>query len=165
VFYYSRRFQRAVDLERQLLTLEPNFGLAHESLGFDYIQQSKSPEAVAEMQVAAHQLGEEPTEYARLGYAYAMAGDRPQAERTLRNLIAESSAGHPRSFEIALIYVGLKQKKRALTWLERALEERGELISALDVDPIWDPLREDPRFAILLDKLGFSRLRTTRSTS
>jgi serine/threonine-protein kinase len=61
--------------------------------------------------------------------------------------------------------VGLKQKKRALTWLERALEERGELISALDVDPIWDPLREDPRFAILLDKLGFSRLRTTRSTS
>lgn len=165
VFYYSRRFQRAVDLERQLLTLEPNFGLAHESLGFDYIQQSKFPEAVAEMQVAAHQLGEEPTEYARLGYAYAMAGDRPQAERTLRNLIAESSAGHPRSFEIALIYVGLKQKKRALTWLERALEERGELISALDVDPIWDPLREDPRFAILLDKLGFSRLRTTRSTS
>jgi tetratricopeptide (TPR) repeat protein len=60
VFYYSHQFQRAVDLERQLLNLEPNFGLAHESLGFDYIQQSRFPEAVAEMQVASHQLGQHP---------------------------------------------------------------------------------------------------------
>lgn len=154
VFYYSRQFQRAVDLERQLLSLEPNFGLAHESLGFDYIQQSKFPEAVAEMQMASHQLGEDPAEYARLSYAYAMAGDRSHAEAILHNLIAESSAGHTRSFEIALIYVGLQDKNRALTWLERAVEERGELVSALGVDPIWDPLRGDPRFAVLLSQLG-----------
>ncbi len=157
VFYYSRQFQRAVDLERQLLSLEPNFGLAHESLGFDYVQQSKFPEAVAEMQVALHQLGADPTEYSSLGYAYAMAGDRPQAETILHNLIVESSAGHPRSFEIALIYVGLQEKNRALTWLGRAVEERSELVSALGVDPIWDPLRGDPRFAILLSQLGLSR--------
>ena len=157
VFYYSHQFQRAVDLERQLLSLEPNFGLAHESLGFDYIQQSKFPEAVAEMQVALHQLGEDPSEYARLGYAYAMAGDRPQAETILRNLIAESSSSHPRSFEIALIYVGLREKNRAFTWLGRAVEERAELVSALGVDPIWDPLRGDPRFTILLSRLGLSQ--------
>jgi TolB-like protein/Tfp pilus assembly protein PilF len=157
VFYYSRQFQRAVELERQVLSLEPNFGLAHESLGFDYVQQSKFPEAVAEMQLASHQLGEDPAEYARLGYSYAMAGDRPQAETILRNLIALSSAGHPRPFEIALIYVGLHEKNRALTWLGRAVEERGELVSALAVDPIWDPLRGDPRFAVLLSQLGLSR--------
>jgi hypothetical protein len=58
---------------------------------------SKFSEAVAEMQVASHLLGEAPAEYARLGYAYAMAGDRPQAETILRNLMAESSAGHPRA--------------------------------------------------------------------
>jgi len=157
VFYYSHQFQRAVDLERQVLSLEPNFGLAHESLGFDYIQQSKFPEAVAEMQAASHELGEDPAEYARLGYAYAMAGNRPRAATILRNLIAESSAGHPRPFEIALIYVGLQDKNRALTWLGRAVEERGELVSALGVDPIWDPLRGDPRFTILLSQLGLSR--------
>ena len=157
VFYYSHQFQRAVDLERQVLSLEPNFGLAHESLGFDYIQQSKFPEAVAEMQAASHELGEDPAEYARLGYAYAMAGNRPRAATILRNLIAESSAGHPRPFEIALIYVGLQDKNRALTWLGRAVEERGEPVSALGVDPIWDPLRGDPRFTILLSQLGLSR--------
>jgi TolB-like protein/DNA-binding winged helix-turn-helix (wHTH) protein/Flp pilus assembly protein TadD len=156
VFYYSRQFQRAVDLERQVLSLEPNFGLAHESLAFDYIQQSKFPEAVAEMQSARRHMGEDPAEYARLGYAYAMAGQRRQAETILRNLIAQSSAGHPQSFEIALIYVGLQQKDRALTWLVRAVEERGELISALGVDPIWDSLRADPRFIVLLSRLGLS---------
>ena len=106
VFYYSRQFQRAVDLERQVLSLEPNFGLAHESLAFDYIQQSKFSEAVAEMQAARRDMGEDPAEYARLGYAYAMAGQKRQAETMLRNLITQSSAGHPQSFEIALIYVG-----------------------------------------------------------
>ncbi len=153
VFYYSHQFQRAVDLERQLLSLEPSFGLAHESLGFDYIQQSKFPEAIAEMEVASRQLGDDPAEYARLGYAYAMAGDRQKAETILRNLLAESSAGHSRPFEIALIYVGLKEKDRALLWLGRAVEERGELVSALGVDPIWDPLRGDSRFATFLSRL------------
>jgi len=90
------------------------------------------------------QLGQDPAEYARLGYAYAMAGARPQAETILRNLIAQSSAGHPRSFEIALIYVGLKEKNRALTWLGRAVEERSELVSALGVDPIWTRCAEIP---------------------
>ena len=52
VFYYSRQFQRAVDLERQVLGLEPNFGLAHESLAFDYIQQSKFPRRLPKMQAA-----------------------------------------------------------------------------------------------------------------
>jgi len=46
VFYYSHQFQRAVDLERQLLSLERISGWRHESLAFDYIQQSKFPEAV-----------------------------------------------------------------------------------------------------------------------
>jgi hypothetical protein len=86
-----------------------------------------------------------------------MAGDRPHAETILRNLIMESSAGHARSFEIALIYVGLLDKNRALTWLGRAVEERSEVVSALGVDPSWDPLRGDPRFAILLSQLGLSR--------
>jgi TolB-like protein/DNA-binding winged helix-turn-helix (wHTH) protein/Flp pilus assembly protein TadD len=155
VFYYSRRYDQAVEQELRTLSLDPNFGLAHESLGFDYIQESKYQEAIAEMQKASRLLGQDPAEYARLGYAYAMSGNRFKAQSILRRLINSSSRQHSRFLEIALLYIGLKDKNRALIWLGRAVEERSELVSSIKVDPIWDPLRDDPRFDDLLRRVGF----------
>jgi hypothetical protein len=56
---------------------------------------------------------------------------------------------------LAIIYVGLKEKDQAFAWLDKTLEERDFLaLSNLKLDPLWDPLRSDPRFADLMRLIG-----------
>jgi hypothetical protein len=58
------------------------------------------------------------------------------------------------AFSFAVIYLGLGEKDQAFAWLEKAYEDRSSLILFLKGDPIWDPLRSDPRFADLLRRIG-----------
>jgi hypothetical protein len=58
------------------------------------------------------------------------------------------------AFSFAVIYLGLGEKDQAFAWLEKAYEERSFLLAYLKVDPIWDPLRSDPRFADLVRRIG-----------
>ena len=54
---------------------------------------------------------------------------------------------------VAMVYVGLDDKKKAFTWLDRAYAERSQFVTRLAVDPIWDSLRRDPRYANLLSRM------------
>jgi len=56
---------------------------------------------------------------------------------------------------MALMYTGLGDKDQAFEWLEKAYEDRIEMLIFLKVDPNWDSLRADPRFSALLAKMGF----------
>jgi len=58
------------------------------------------------------------------------------------------------SYYFALGYAGLGEKDQAFTWLEKAYEERSGFLPNLKVNPIWDPLRSDPRFADLIRRVG-----------
>ncbi len=61
------------------------------------------------------------------------------------------------SYDIARIYIGLGDKNEAVTWLERAYEQRVGWMAYLMVDPNIESLRGDPRFGDLLIKMGFER--------
>jgi len=56
---------------------------------------------------------------------------------------------------IALVYYGLGDKDRVFEWLEEAYQERA-MPTELQVDPLWDGLRSDPRFTALLKKMGLA---------
>ena len=72
----------------------------------------------------------------------------------LEKLRALSKQKHVSSYCFAVVYVGLGEKDQAFTWLEKANEERANLLTYLKVDSTWDPLRSDPRFADLLRRVG-----------
>ncbi len=55
---------------------------------------------------------------------------------------------------MAEIYTGLGEKHQALEWLEKTYEERSTALIYLKVDPVFDSLRSDPRFADLLRRIG-----------
>ena len=79
--------------------------------------------------------------------------ERSLALRALKELRELSNKRYVPSASFAIIYVGLGDKEQAFTWLEKAYEERSRL-PMLKIDPIWDPLRADPRFKELLRRIG-----------
>ena len=89
-----------------------------------------------------------------LGFSYAAAGRAEETRRILERLLESSQHGYIPPFYIVLLHVGLGEHDAAFEWLERGYESRDGDLTSLKVDPRLDPLRPDPRFARLLEKLG-----------
>ena len=91
------------------------------------------------------------------GYILAWAGRRYEALGTLAELRRLASPRTPSPFLTALVYVGLEDSDRAFEWLEKAFEGRSWELPVLKMNPVFDVLRSDPRFPVLLDHLGLPR--------
>jgi tetratricopeptide (TPR) repeat protein len=89
-----------------------------------------------------------------LAYVYGLAGRRSEAVKILNEQENRGHAGFSNSAEIALIYVGLGKNDQAITWLERAYEERFN--PSILARPSFDPLRSDKRFQHLMHRIGVS---------
>ena len=83
----------------------------------------------------------------QLGYAYAVLGRRAEAQKILDELNELSKRNHARPQSLALVHAGLGEKDKAFELLQK---ERSAVMNSLEVDPVWDGLRSDPRFADLL---------------
>jgi serine/threonine-protein kinase len=154
VLYYMRRFDDALDQYRHTLAIDPTFARVHIDVGIVNLLQGRFREGIAETQKAMALLEQSPALLASLGYAYALAGDRPEAEKILADLESLSKR-HPVSpYTIALVHVGLGAHDDAFTWLEKSLEQREDALVSLKVNPRLDPLRSDARFANLLRAVG-----------
>ena len=79
-----------------------------------------------------------------LGYALAGSGHSDDARRTIEQLIAISSQRYISPLHIAVILIGLNEKEEAFLWLEKAYEERADLLVALQVDPVYAPFTIGP---------------------
>ena len=90
------------------------------------------------------------------GYAYARAGRKAEALKALEELKALFARKRVGAAHIATIYAGLGELRMALDWLEKGYTERDQLMILLKVNPRFDPLRSEPRFADLLRRIGFT---------
>jgi Flp pilus assembly protein TadD len=90
---------------------------------------------------------------ATLGYAYAVAGKRGEAQQIIDELQAQSKQKYVSAYFIAVIYSGLGDKDQAFAWLEKAYQERHPYLTLLKVEPVFDHLRSDPRYAELLRRV------------
>ena len=88
-----------------------------------------------------------------LAYTYALIGEREMAEKTLQELIEQKKEGGG-SCHIALQYIALGEYDKAFEWLDRAYEEHDMFLVWLKSDYEYDPIRSDPRYTVLLKKMG-----------
>ncbi len=86
--------------------------------------------------------------------AYAHSGRRSDALRVLEELKKRSQTGYVPAGAFVNAYLGLGDKEQAFAWMERAYQERSNLLQFLKVHPFFDPLRSDPRFANLVRRVG-----------
>ncbi|HWS55308.1 MAG TPA: tetratricopeptide repeat protein [Pyrinomonadaceae bacterium] len=153
-YYLARRYDEAVEQNRRALELDPRFFFAHWNLGLALAAQGRLGEAVEALERAVEHSGGGLTFRGHLGYVYGLAGRRREAELILSEFDALSRARYVPAYYTAIIRLGLGEHDRALEALARAFDERTGFLVFLRVEPMFDPLREDPRFTELAARIG-----------
>jgi serine/threonine protein kinase/Tfp pilus assembly protein PilF len=153
--YLVRDFDRAIEQINRTLEMDSNFYSARHVLGRAYEKKRMYEEALTEFQKASALYDQNTTILAEFGYTYAVSGQTEEARRVLKELM-EPSKKYVSSFDIATIHTGLGEREEAFYWLEKAYEEHSGLLVYLKVDPIFDPIRPDPRFASLVRRIGLA---------
>ncbi len=153
--YLLGQYDMAIRQLEDTLDLEPEYMPTHFVLGCTYTQKGDYEKAIQEFQ-CIYKLDEE--SYMALGfmgYAYALSGQRAEAENLLNILTDISLRKHVSPYSMVVIRLGLGQNDEVLEMLDRLYEERNEWLVWLKVSPELRELRTHPRFQLLLKKVGF----------
>jgi serine/threonine-protein kinase len=151
--YHARRYDDAIVQVRKTLDLDPTSTLAHNLLGRCLLSKGDTASAIAEFQQSKTNVAGAWYQ-GLLGYTYAISGDRPKAEQILRELEEMAKRQYVSSTAFAMIYLGLGEREKALDWLDKSYKDQESACWYLKVDPIYDSVRNEPRFQALLKKVG-----------
>lgn len=155
-YYFARDYERAVEQGRKALELEPRFDFAYWIVGLALAQQGRMDESINALNQAVLLTGGGLTFEAHLGYAYALSGKREEARQVLADLEEIAKEKYVSAYYFAIVYLGLGEQELTFQWLERAAEERAGFLAFIKVEPMFDSLRADKRFADLLKRMNLS---------
>lgn len=146
IYYFARQTDAAIDHFHRALDMDPDFPVTNLFLGQAYVQKSRFNEAIDYFQRALKFYGDSNNALANYGYAAACAGKKDVARKVLKQLLDAAKKRYVSSYDIASVYCGLGDTEKALSSLEKALEEHAFLLCYMNVDPLMDPLRNHERF-------------------
>jgi TolB-like protein/Flp pilus assembly protein TadD len=152
-FYYARDFDAAISQAQRTLELSPTFILARFWLGSAYREKKMYPQAIEQFDLARRQFANNPAMLMAYGHALGLSGDKVDARKVLVELQHLSKSRYVPSLYFAGLYTGLGELDQAFALLDKAFHERNNFLVYLAVDPIADPLRADPRFHDLMNRL------------
>jgi serine/threonine protein kinase/tetratricopeptide (TPR) repeat protein len=155
-YFYARRYDQAIEQLRKTIEMDQSFYYAHYELGMAYEMKGLLPEAIAAYK-QARQLNNDPRVLALIGHAYAAQGKRDEALRILAQLKEMSNQSYVPAYNFVILYAGLGERDEAFQWLEKSYQDHASRMTILQVDPFLDPLRSDPRFANLVQRVGLQR--------
>jgi serine/threonine-protein kinase len=150
---FARRFDEAARILQAAISMDPNFGMAYFARAWLHSAQGNHEDAIRDGRMAITLSGPAPETIGRLGYAYARAGKTGEARALLNDLEERLKHEYVAASTFAIIYSGLGEKDRSIKWIEKAFEERSDFLTYLKVDPMFDPLRKDPRFEKFLQRI------------
>jgi len=154
VLYEAGRYDEAIAAYKKALEMDPNSGFAYWAIGRAYLEKGMYEQAIASFQKAIPLSGDSPDEPAELARAYAKSDRKTEARRIADDLKEQSKRRYISPCVIASIYAALGEKDQAFVWLEKAYEAHDFILVLLKVEPMFDNLRSDPRFTILLKRVG-----------
>jgi len=157
VFTLARRYDLANERAQEMVELVPDYVWGHFELAQIYEQQGKLEESAQEYLKADELFGTDPKKLAQLKEAMAKSGSRGYWRRTLENYRESAKSSYVPSVMVAKACVRLGDKECAFEWLERGFRERDDLMIDLNVEPVFDGLRPDPRFQDLIRRVGIPR--------
>jgi len=152
--YYARRYEEALAAHRRTLETDRNFARAHIETASVLAQTGRASEAVEEFRRALAPDPENVSALSGLGYAYGAAGRREEARKVAEQLKEQAGRRYVSPYHLAVVYAGTGEHALALEQLEKAAAERYNWLAFIAVEPQFDALRSDPRFAALVKRIG-----------
>jgi len=149
----AHRFDEAIAQLRRTVALDNRFGYGRQTLGMALELKGQIPEAIAQYQ-AAIALDPSPTYLSLLGHVYGTIGRKEEATKLLGQIQDTGKSRYVDPYYLAIVHLGLGDREAALTALEKSFEElNGNTLEYIRTDPFLDPLRADPRFEALAEKI------------
>jgi TolB-like protein/Flp pilus assembly protein TadD len=152
----GHRYDEALQQLRTTVEAEPDYWLAHLYFARALEKKGELSAAIAELKKTTLIEGAPAEVISALGYAYAVSGNKAEAEKIILQLKEQSEQSkqfYVPAYGIATIYAGLGDKERAFAYLEKEYANGAFYLNYLKVDPEVDNLRSDPRFADLLRRV------------
>jgi TolB-like protein/Flp pilus assembly protein TadD/class 3 adenylate cyclase len=156
-YFFKGDLNAGIEQCRKIIELDPNYPRAHGHLGWAYLKQGREQQVVAELQKGVEVSGGGSQELGFLGYGYGALGKRSEAMAILGELKERYARRESLAMYIAAVYTGLGDKDQAFAWLERDFQARTGMLNVIIFRPPYDTLRDDPRFADLLQRMGLRR--------
>lgn len=154
---FARRYDEAQEQLNKTIEMDPNFGLAHFYMGILYNNKRMYKEAIPEIQQAIELTGGLSWALGHLGYAYAMLGQKDEAEKIFHGLEERSKEEYIRSTTLWIFHSALGDIDKSFECLEKAIEERDPSLPLMKVLPEFDIVRPDPRFKAFLKKMNLDK--------
>jgi eukaryotic-like serine/threonine-protein kinase len=151
--YYARQPREALEQLRRALAMNPTAEENHRLLGLAYLQLGLHDEAAAAFRESVASSESPVLATAGLGLVAAAKGRLSEAHGILDGMYAQSREHYVSPVAFAMLHAGLREADRAFEWLDRAVEDRRGWLAYLKVEPLLDPLRGDPRFGRLLERM------------
>jgi tetratricopeptide (TPR) repeat protein len=152
--HQHRKYHDAIRVYSNVIQTDPNFAPAYYYIGMSYEQLGDYQAAVANLNRAAEISGRGTLFVGAMGHCLGLSGDHDGANQMLDELTERSRDRHVSPLNVMLIHLGLGAHDEALTWLDRALDERNGLMWMTPVEPRFDPLRGDSRFREMVGRRG-----------
>jgi Tfp pilus assembly protein PilF len=152
ILYLARRYEEAVGKLQDSVSRDANDSFSHAYLGLAYTATNRFPDAIAAFERVENIQGETTSTSIFMARALAMSERRGDAAAITQKL--EQTQQYVSPGEMATLYAALGENEKAFAALEKAYAERDLQLQFLRVDPGYDPIRNDPRFADLVRRMG-----------
>jgi serine/threonine-protein kinase len=153
-YFYTRRYERAKYHLTRAIEMNPDAEESYRVLGLIHICSGELAEAERVLREALDLPGAGTYTRVTLSLALARAGNTDYARETLVALEEKMREEYVSAVELATLHIALGNHDTALDWMEKAFDERRGWLAYLNVHPVVDPLREEPRFKALVEKIG-----------
>ena len=152
----ARLYDESIREYRSVLAVHPEYTNARWGLGFALIVNHQTDQAIPEMEKTVAMMNRSPGSLDMLATAYAHAGRRQDALTLINELKQRRQRGYVPAGAFINTYLALGDYDQAFFWCDEAYKEQSAILQWIKVDPLFDPVRNDPRFVDLVHRVGLN---------
>ncbi|HEY3386276.1 MAG TPA: adenylate/guanylate cyclase domain-containing protein [Saprospiraceae bacterium] len=153
-YYYTRQYDKALETSAKTLELDPDFSHAYRLRSLAFLSKGMFDEAIAENEGWRKRGDNEGKAKLALANIYACSGRNEEALKLIEEILNTYKLSGNDYRSMSQIYAALGDKEEAFKWLELSYARREESLCNIRVDPKWDPIKDDPRFDAIVQKIG-----------